>query len=439
MKHLTKREAVLLSAFAANPSMSSETGIGWQFIKATIMAVSDSQIHVVAIMNQRSAVVVREELARLGLAERVTVVGIDMPARLKWLLKPQLTRLEYLVWNSIAMKRVKELESEFDFVLAHHVTFATEMFPTPITACSRQTYKVWGPVGSAGDPDVYRVGPASVASRREEKLQRVRDVLVNIPMFFVGRRVDLVLAQNGRVSAAFEALNIDVEVFPNVVIKEDLQREIDSIAEGVDSDWSTDSHRPLRILAVGHLVARKRFELGIAALTSDLLGNSSLHLIGRPLQGHPDYLPDLASSAGVQERVKFLGWLPRPEVLRCMAECDVLFHPSGREGASGVVGEATAMGIPVVCFENTGASSVLDDAGVPGIKIDAGGRPSAEDLATAIRAASVLPRPRSRVWDERRFEALQSRLLAEATSRRSDNSSQITKSGRRRTLFGLLS
>lgn len=412
--------ALLISAFAAHPRMSSETGIGWQFIKATLAATVDADVHIVAVMNHRSSLVVRDELHRLGLQGRITVVGIDMPRGLKWLLRPQLTRLEYLVWNSLAQARIREMARQYDFVLAHHVTFATEMFPTPITACERSTYKVWGPVGSAGDPTVYRVPPVNAAARREELLQRVRDVLVQLPMSMVGRRVDLVLAQNGRVSKEFRKRRIPAEVFPNVIIKEELQLEIDAVPERTKPVDVDDEARPLRILAVGHLVARKRFELGMLALTSSHLKNSSFHLIGTPLQGHPDALPDISVKLGVQDRVHFMGRRDRPEVLAAMAEYDVLLHPSGREGASGVVGEATAMGIPVVCFENTGAASVLDDAGTSGVSVRAEKTTSADDLALAIRRGAALPRVRSRVWNERRFEDLQRRLVEEAWAKRFD-------------------
>lgn len=413
-----RRPAVLLSAFATHPEMSSETGIGWQFLKATISATARSGEHIVALMNHRSSLVVTAELKRLELLDRVTVIGIDMPVGFRWLLRPQLTRLEYMVWNYLAQSAVRRLEEQYDFLLAHHVTFATEMFPTPITACHEHTYKVWGPIGSAGDPLVYRVPPVNRAARREELLQRLRDVLVSLPMRWVGAQVDLVLAQNALVARRFSAIKVAAEVFPNVIIKQELQKEIDSVPERTSRGFGENTERPLRILAVGHLVARKRFELGIYALTSSHLSDSSIHFLGRPLPGHPDALPAIADRLGVKERVHFMGKLPRKEVLQAMAEFDVLLHPSGREGASGVVGEATALGIPVVCFENTGASSVLDDAQVPGVRLDARATISADDLAVALRAAANMPRVRSKVWSERRFEDLQQRLLSESRARR---------------------
>lgn len=416
---MIRRSAVLISAFAANPQMSSETGIGWQFIVATIKAAAESDVHVVALMNHRSAVVVQAEVERLESTSNITIIGIDMPPGFKWLLRPQVTRLEYLLWNWLGKNRIRELSRRFDFILAHHVTFATEMFPTPITACGVETYKVWGPIGSAGDPRVYRVRPVTHLARREELLQRLRDAIVKVPMSVVGRKIDHVLAQNRRVSEAFMKKGISVEVFPNVIIKRELQEAIDAVSDRVLPLDVHDYSRPLRILSVGHLVARKRFELGIKALTSESLANSSLHLLGRPLPGHPDILPGIAKDLGVSERVHFLGKLPRSEVLRCMADYDVLFHPSGREGASGVVGEATAMGMPVVCFDGTGASSVLDDANVAGVKLTADAQLSADDLADAIRRGAAITRSRSTEWSEARFEALQRRLIQEAFDRRS--------------------
>lgn len=403
-------KTILISAFAANPHMSSETGIGWSFIKTTAEVASRHGMNVIAIMNQRSSVVIDEELLRCGLDRTVKTIGIGMPEALRFLLKPKLTRLEYLVWHFLAKKCVRSISRTTELVLAHHVTFATEMFPTPIVACARTTYKVWGPVGSAGDPAVYSVPPVTQAAKRERKLQWIRDQIVRVPMIITGRQVDMVLAQNQSVQEEFQKLRIPSEVFPNVIVKDSLTDEMDRAVAQVAEP--SRGNRPLRILSVGHLVPRKRFELGLKALTSPLLSDAEYHIAGAPLPGYDDYLPEMATSMNIKERVTFLGKLDRAEILRSMANYDVLFHPSGREGASGVVGEATAVGIPVVCFSRTGASSVLDDAKIEGVQIAASNSISADDLARAILKAAALPRSRASSWNESRFRGLTEDLLS---------------------------
>lgn len=338
-----------------------------------------------------------------------------MPRPLAFLERnPQLTRLEYLVWFARAKRQIKELSRTQDVIFGHHVTFATEMLPTPISALPPSAFRVWGPVGASGNSAVYDVEPTSELSRREKRLQRIRDFLARRAGRSFSKNIDLVLAQNDSVRDLFSNFGKTVRTFPNVVIKDDLQDQINGLPLSVSR--GTDG-RGLRLLAVGHLIPRKRFEIAIAAMQDERLNGSMLTILGAPLPGTPSYLPELVDRLGLTDRITFAGKLPRPEVLKHMNEADVLIHPSAREGASGVVGEATAVGIPVVCFDRTGASSVLDASGASGRSVPAESS-NTSAFVDAILTAAELPRIRAAVWTERRFKLLVEELLTEAVGLR---------------------
>ncbi|MEC5151138.1 glycosyltransferase [Cryobacterium sp. GrIS_2_6] len=413
---MRRAKTIVISAFAANPAMSSETGIGWSFIKVTAQLAMERGLDVVVVMNLRSKGPVDAQLQAEGLDGVVETIGIDMPPGLRVLKKPQLTRFEYVVWWMLAGRVMRSLEASRPVFLAHHVTFATEVFPTPITAFSRRVFKVWGPIGSAGDSAVYKVKPLAMGVRREALTQALRDRIALLPAKAFGRRVDLVVAQNQAVGKIFERLGVRARVFPNVILKPELERAIDA-ARRLRSDAEDQPSQALRILSVGHLVPRKRFDLGLQALTHPLLENAHYELLGKPLEGVADSLPALAAELGVSDRVVFRGKLPRDQVLAAMATSDVFFHPSGREGASGVIGEATAIGIPVVCFANTGASSVLEEAGTSGVMIPATADLSVSTIAEALLEAARLPRAHTTLWTEARFKNFMQELIAEGMER----------------------
>lgn len=407
-------DVILLSAFAANPDMSSETGIGWIFTKAAGKVALERGIFVVALMNKRSAERVTIELNRLGLAEHVDAVGVQIPRFLSFLeTNPRLTRFEYLVWWMMARRVARAVARRYNVVLADHVTFATEMFPTPVSALPSSVMRVWGPVGASGDIDVYDIPPISAMSKREKRIQHIRDFLAARAATVFSRNIDLVLAQNDNVYGMFKNLRRTVRTFPNVVISDTLANEISRLPDRFPIH---ESDAGIHILAVGHLIPRKRFEIAIAAMQDPRMANCTLTIAGQPLPGTPSYLPELVAELRLNERVRFVGKVPRAEVLALMNGCDVLVHPSAREGASGVVGEATAVGIPVVCFSRTGASSVLDASGASGVTIPAAGCDS-KVLVDALLDASKLPRLRSKEWTEDRFEKLLGGLYADAMRR----------------------
>ncbi|WP_165839509.1 glycosyltransferase [Rhodococcus sp. Eu-32] len=265
---------------------------------------------------------------------------------------------------------------------------------------------------------MYDIAPVTPMSKREKKVQLVRGFLARRVARFFSQGIDYVYAQNESVEAMFVKMGRSVETFPNVVLSDGLRTAISDLPVPEPAE---DQKTGIDILAVGHLIPRKRFEIAIAAMADDRLRSSTLTIVGAPLPGTPNYLPGIVENFGVGDRVKFVGKIARADVLKHMNTCDVLIHPSAREGASGVVGEATAVGIPVVCFSRTGASSVLDASGSSGVQLSTSEYDSSA-LVSALLKAATMPRIRSRVWTEARFEALVRQAHSDAVARRVTNS-----------------
>lgn len=89
---------------------------------------------------------------------------------------------------------------------------------------------------------------------------------------------------------------------------------------------------------VARLVPEKRVPLALQALS--LLDEFSAVVIGDG--------PELPALRARFPKVRFTGYLPRPEALRWVAAADVLVSASANEGAPSVVREARALGVPVV-------------------------------------------------------------------------------------------
>lgn len=409
------KNKILISAFACHPGMTSEAGIGWAFVLSAAELGRKQGFRVTAIMNGRSALASTSAARELGLSDWLEIVAIDVPRQLRILMRPKLTRIEYLVWTRLARVAARSSASD-DTVLALHATFATEMYPTPITSVPSNVFRVWGPIGSAGDPNVYRVTPFSLGALKELLVQRLRDILVWMPMRQVGRGVDLVLGQNATVTDKFVKAGMTARTFPNVIVSDDWYATVEH-GSSKDMNASNELHTGISILVVGHLVHRKRFELAIAALSAPELVTARLTVLGDPLPGEKNYLASFAKKFGVQDRVAFSGKVSREGVAAAMRSHDVLFHPSGREGASGVIGEATATGIPVVCFGRTGASSVLESAGTSGVIIGTAPNTSSSEIARALLEAALMERRTFLGWTRERFQSQISTLIDEADER----------------------
>lgn len=110
------------------------------------------------------------------------------------------------------------------------------------------------------------------------------------------------------------------------------------------------------LLSVGHLIERKGHDLVIRAMVD--LPEMGLLIAGDGPEG--EALQALARTAGVSDRVRFLGRLAH-EALRDVYEAaDILVLASSREGWANVLLEAMACGTPVVASNVWGTPEVVE-------------------------------------------------------------------------------
>jgi glycosyltransferase involved in cell wall biosynthesis len=182
------------------------------------------------------------------------------------------------------------------------------------------------------------------------------------------------------------------------------------------------------IFAAGRLVRKKGFEYLIDALPMiDAHPNAHLAIAGA---GDLDAeLRERARSAGIAERVHFLGDLPQDTVGAWFAAADVAVVPSVRDDSGNVDGlpntvlEALASGTPLVATPAGGIASVITDGETGAIVAER----DARALATAIDALLEDPERRVRLgragraavaagfgWESAaaRFESAYDRALA---------------------------
>lgn len=141
------------------------------------------------------------------------------------------------------------------------------------------------------------------------------------------------------------------------------------------ADPLDDPARP-RVLFLGRLHRQKGVDVLVRAIAT--LPGARLVLAG----DGPDRaaLRRLAERCGIAGRVRFLGFVPRPQVPALLRHADVLALPSRYEELGTAVLEGLRAGVPVVASDTGGIPSILTD-GVDGLLVPPG-RPEA--LAAAL-------------------------------------------------------
>ncbi len=359
---------ILISAYACEPGKGSEPGVGWNWVR---QIARFAEVWVITRANNRPAI---EKAMEEEPLPTVHWVYVDLPRRARFWKKGQRgVHPYYYLWQVIAYRIGRRLHREVGFDLVHHVTFVNYWLPSFLSLLPIPF--IWGPVGggeSAPKP-FYRT--FSLQGRIYEHLRDcARWVGEHDPFVRItARRAATALATTSETAERLRQLGAQkVEVFSQVALA----------AEEIERLMITPVHagNPFRLLSLGRLLHWKGFHLGIQAFArfAQEFPQSEYWLIGDGPERRN--LERLARRLGVSDKVCFWGVLPREEVLRKLAEVDVLVHPSLHDSGGWVCVEAMATGRPLICLDLGGPA--LQVTAETGFKIPANSPEQAVDDMT---------------------------------------------------------
>jgi glycosyltransferase involved in cell wall biosynthesis len=362
----------LVFAYACEPGKGSEPEAGWIWSR---MLARLGETWVLTRRNNRETI--EAQVSQLPERDNLRFVYVDLPAWSRfWKRRDRGARLYYLLWQVAALGRAKKLIGQVHFDLVWHLTWANAWIGSFAALLSKPF--VYGPVGGGIGMDLSF---ASMLGVRGTLYELVRGVARSVARYanpiarLAWRRADLVLVQNRETMTWLPGRHRGkVVVFPNVVL------DRDSVPGG-----RSRSQPPYTALFAGRLVPLKGVGIALRALA--FLPEWRLTICGKG----PDEkrLMHLAWRLGVEDRVEFLGWVPRREVHSRMRGADVFVFPSLHDEGGYVVAEALSEGLPVVCLARGGPPLIGGIAVVPTTVSE-----TASALASTMReAAGTATRP----------------------------------------------
>jgi glycosyltransferase involved in cell wall biosynthesis len=343
---------VLLSAYACEPGIGSEPGVGWNL--AQVLA----QRHQVWVLTASCHQVGLEaELAQRPLPN-LRIIYFDPFAWVYDWSKPGLhfwVHLHYALWQIQAYFVAKRLQQVHRFDRLHQGTYGTYLKPSALSLLSVPL--IWGPVGGGESlPPGFWAGLGKRDRLYEGLRLGVRKLAeINPLVRLTIRRSQEIWASTPQTAERLERLGArSVRVHSSVLWP--------ALPAGLP--LPSPPSKPLRFLTVGRLLHWKGIHLGLRAFARSGLAGAEYWIIGDgPEAGR---LQKLAAQLGLgPQQVRFLGQLPQVEVLAQVQGADVLVHPSLHDSGAFVCLEAMAMGRPVICLDWGGpALQVTDDTGV---------------------------------------------------------------------------
>ena len=148
----------------------------------------------------------------------------------------------------------------------------------------------------------------------------------------------------------------------DLALKFDSRFEIPIIPNGVDLDlYKTGAHENTspRLFSAGRIVHQKGLDLALRALSGLKDLDWEWRIAGDGPQS--DFLKLLAHELGIADRVHFLGWQSRGQLIGHYQWSNLFLFPSRHEGMPNAVLEAMASGLPVIASRIAGSEELVVD------------------------------------------------------------------------------
>lgn len=337
------KQRIFILAYACLPEEGSEPGAGWEFASAA------AELGAVTVLTRREHADKIAEYWHVSGNPRFRIVSPNHRL-LKLRVLSKSTYLRYASWMLAA--RIYLLENCHEGDIVHHVTYASDWLPSPITGVRGTS--VWGPVGGATRAPSSLLRRLSRAAALKEVLRMVVGTAFRCTLT---RRTILrsnkVIALNEDSSRILAKLRgSEVAILKNAVVRRMPQPRVERTRR---------MGAPLELIYVGRLVEWK----GLGIILPELAAFPEpwkLRVLG---QG-PDRqrFENLADSLGIAASVEWMGHRSREEVFAYMQAAHALLFPSLHDSAPWTVAEATSMGLPTVCFPLGGAPEMAKELGL---------------------------------------------------------------------------
>ena len=370
---------IFVSAYACEPGLGSEIGVGWHWV------LELSKYHEVWVLTRESnrGTIVPWLEQHPDYAGRIHFVYFDLPqwAR-RWKRGMRGVRIYYMLWQWLSNGVVKRTMQENGIETYHHLTYGNAMWP--VSRYGMKQRFVWGPTSAGVSLPRYLTKNFSWKSRLKEVAQRWMKRLLPLNMGFRRRCrcAEIILCKTDETIECVPrkwrhkcVQMTDVAVEPRdasryMMPKRYDETKVNYVATGTLVGWRTmdvllESWKLSRqfiihnsqfiIDSTGRELTPPTNPVGVTDSSfyrQRLKDLRFLTIVGDgPERGR---LEGLIERLGIQDSVRLVGQVDMETYYSYIAQADVVVNPCFREGAVTVSFDSMAMGKPLICFDTGG-------------------------------------------------------------------------------------
>jgi len=330
-----------MSTFACHPSMGSEAGVGWAWLKE----MSKYNNVWALVWDGQGQIDALKKAIEIDKIKSVTIVPIYVPD----LLHEHFRKFAYALWNIKALMVAKKLHKKINFDIIHKTTIAA-WWDVGYLYKLNIPY-IWGPISGAQRIPLSMFGFISIKERVKEI---IRSILLEIGWNFrsnfrkAARSANYVFAANPETENKLKAFLRKVKVVA-----------LNEVGSFKCSNKIETEHETVELLWCGNSEYRKNFGLCVEALRN-VSTKIPWHLTvvggGARLEAYKNYVQHL----GIASKISFVGKIPYNEMGDLYSKADIFLFTSLREATGTVLIEAMSYGVVPISLEIHGARIVID-------------------------------------------------------------------------------
>lgn len=337
---MAERLKIFISAYACEPNLGSEIGVGWHWV---LEMSKYFELWVLTRKSNRHTI----EPWMAGHPEfgSIHFLYYDWPKWARfWKKGLRGVRTYYNIWQYCTNRIVKRTMQDNGIKIFHHLTYGNALWK--VSSYGQRQFFIWGPIGGLETIPKEYSKHYGRKSQIIESLRRVAASLTTFNFSFKKRcaRADLILAKT----------EITRRMIPQKYAAKAIQFT-DVATDIADMNVPAVQHNGFtEFISVGHLDAWRGFDLAIEALAKASKANKQIHLTIVGDGPDKERLELLIKKHGLDKLVTLTGKVPMDEYKRLMERADAVINAALKEGAVTVSFDCMAMGKPLICLDTTG-------------------------------------------------------------------------------------
>lgn len=346
----TSKKKIFISAYACEPNLGSEIGVGWHWVLEM-----SKNFELWVLTRKSNQHTIEPWIAEHPEYNNIHFLYFDLPKWARfWKKGLRGVRTYYNIWQACTNRIVKRTMQENDIKIFHHLTYGNVLWK--VSPYGQKQFFVWGPVGG------LETIPSDYSNHYNSKwklIEFVRRIVVKMLPLNIGfykrcANANLILCKTEKTINAIPAKRRDKAVLFTDVAVEKLQY--------ITSTEKSELSQTVNYVAVGHLDPWRGFDVLIESFAIALKQKSNLRLTIIGSGGDKERLEEIIHRNKVGEYVDLKGKVSREEYYNLMKQSDVVVNSSLKEGAVTVSFDSMSMGKPLICIDTTGYTRYfLDD------------------------------------------------------------------------------